>query len=323
MTVGGFGTAAAYGVLTRGDTQRECVHERTAKAFGTSVRLVVQHACKKTAEFAILAAFDELELIESLMSVYRPDSQLSWLNDHGRIDSAHPYLQRIIRKAGEISVATRGAFDITVQLLWQTYKSSSDNGRLPNAEEVRNSRKTVGFRNVEVLRNRIRVAHGSRVTLNGIAQGFATDRVKHVLLRNGVDNALIDVGELGGIGSKDRVPWKAGIQHPRREDAFVAFTLLGDRCLATSGDYETTFTSDFRHHHIFDPRTGVSPTELSSVSVLAPTATEADALSTALLVMGLREGSTLLSARPGIDALFVRKDGRVSATGGFSLGDIE
>jgi len=111
--------------------------------------------------------------------------------------------------------------------------------------------------------------------------------------------------------------WRVGIQHPRERDAFAALASLENRCLATSGDYETTFSDDFSRHHIFDPHTGESPGELASVSVLAPTAMSADALSTTLFVLGPERGMEMLRQCPGIDALMILKDGRRLATDGF------
>ena len=159
---------------------------------------------------------------------------------------------------------------------------------------------------------------GMAITLNGIAQGYAADRVRSVLQSHGVTNALVDVGELAPVGTKSSTqPWTAGIQHPREPDAYVSLARLNGRCLATSGDYATAFSPDKRYNHIFDPATGCSPLEFSSVSVVAPTATEADALSTAVFVLGLEKGAELVRATNGADALLVRKDGSVVRTDGF------
>ena len=112
-----------------------------------------------------------------------------------------------------------------------------------------------------------------------------------------------------------------GIQHPRRSDAYVATVSLADRCLATSGDYATPLSSDYRDHHIFDPRVGHSPTAFSSVSVVARTACEADALSTTVFVLGAEQGLTLVRSRTACEALLVFKDGRIVATEGFPTTD--
>ena len=159
---------------------------------------------------------------------------------------------------------------------------------------------------------------GMAVTLNGIAQGYATDRVLAVLEAHGIRRALVDVGELGCVGDKvGGGPWTAGIQHPRQADAYVAVARMDGRCLATSGDYATAFDEGRSSHHIFDPSTGRSPAEFSSVSVVAATATEADALSTAVFVLGLERGARLVAEIRRADALFVLKDGSVRATAGF------
>ncbi|MFC1588475.1 FAD:protein FMN transferase, partial [Planctomycetota bacterium] len=116
------------------------------------------------------------------------------------------------------------------------------------------------------------------VTLNGIAQGFAADCMLAALEANGVQHALVNTGEIGVIG----------IQHPRHKDAFISRARLDGRCIATSGDYATTFSPDGEHNHIFDPRTGHSPKEFQSVTVLAKSGLEADALSTTIFVSGLQ-----------------------------------
>jgi thiamine biosynthesis lipoprotein len=129
---------------------------------------------------------------------------------------------------------------------------------------------------------------------------------------------LIDCGEIGALGNKGAdSPWSVGIQHPRQPDAFLGIARLANRCLSTSGDYATRFTDDYRYHHIFDPRTGRSPTELAGATIAAPTAMQADALSTAVTVLGVTDGLACLRSFPETDGLFVHKNGRTLTTGGF------
>jgi thiamine biosynthesis lipoprotein len=161
---------------------------------------------------------------------------------------------------------------------------------------------------------------GAAITLNGIAQGFATDRIAATLRSCGIQHALIDAGELSALGNKPRQrAWRVGIQHPRQPDAYVALAELSDRCLATSGDYESTFSDDFQVHHILDPRTGTCPRELASVSVVAPTAAVADALSTTIMVLGAEQGERLLRHFPGTDMLVIDKTGRCRHTNRFPI----
>jgi len=296
--------------------------QRTAWALGSSVSLTVLHADADLARKAIDAAFDELERVESLMSIYRPESQLSQLNRHKQLDNPHPYLVEVLRAARDMSRRTAGAFDITVQPLWELYATAQKSQCLPTAAEIRAAQRRVDWRQVETTAAHVRLlGSGTEVTLNGIAQGFAADRVGVTLRSHGVQHALIDTGEIGTLGSKPAgVGWTVGIQDPRDEDAWLSLAALADRCLATSGDYASHFTPDFRQHHLFDPRTGCSPVELSSVSVVAESALAADALSTAVFVLGPDAGLQLVRKTPGADALLVNKDGQALATPSFPFG---
>lgn len=292
---------------------------RTARALGANVTMIALHESRETAEHAIGAAFDELRLIEELMSLYRLESEISRLNRDGILENPHPHFVSVLEQAQRISFETGGAFDVTVQPLWELYAAALKQGRLPDDDAIETTRARVDYRKLEITPERVRLlGEGMAVTLNGIAQGFAADRVLAALRAHGVQNALVNTGELGALGRKeDGESWTAAIQHPRRSDAFVSAAKLDGRCMATSGDYETAFTADRSYNHIFDPATGRSPQTFSSVTVVAPTGIDADALSTAIFVLGLVKGLQLIQQKPGADALFVLKDERVISTSGF------
>lgn len=276
------------------------------------------HRDRRQAEQALDAAFGELELVEDLMSLYRPHSQLCRVNREGVLDRPHPYLFAILGYAQSLSEQTKGAFDVTVQPLWELYQQARNRGELPGEAQLAATRSRVDWRRLEVSPDRIVLRDGASITLNGVAQGFAADRAMAALRDHGVEHALVDTGEIGSLGQKQGgEAWMVGIQHPREPDAYVSLAELTGRCLATSGDYETTFTPDFCHHHLFDPRTGRSPEELASVTIAARTALEADGLSTAVFVLGPEAGAALVLATPGADALLVLKNGRTLATEGF------
>src|SRR5262249_10066523 len=191
-------------------------------------------------------------------------------------------------------------------------------GKPPQAAALEIARRLVNWQQVGLEANQIRLGPGQQITLNGIAQGFAVDRVCEVFRSYRIRHGLLNTGEFGALGSKpDGSPWKIGIQHPRVREAYAALAALSDRFLATSGDYETKFSDDFSSHHIFDPATGRSPAELASVTVLAPTGMEADALSTAIFVLGSSRGLALAASRPQVDAFLVSKNGSVVFTPNF------
>ena len=292
-----------------------------AWALGSIVRFTAYHADRAAAERALDAVLVELDTIEDVMSLYREESQLRQLNRNGRLKHADSRLLDVLHAAHRMSRRSDGAFDITVQPLWEVFRESQEAGRLPSDQRIERALSTVDYRKVVWDDGTVRLRGGAtRITLNGIAQGYALDRTRKILESAGVHHALLDTGEIGTAGVRPGGrDWHIGIQHPRQGDAFAGIVPLDGRCLATSGDYATRFSADFSAHHIFDPRTGRSPREIASVSVLAPSGILADALSTALCVLGAEEGRALLQAFPKCDAFFVLKDGRSVRTPRFPL----
>jgi thiamine biosynthesis lipoprotein len=294
---------------------------RTSWALGTQVKLTVFHNDKKAAALALEEAFAELEHVESVMSLYRTDSQICELNRTGRLESADPYLIEVLKTAERVARQTSGAFDITIQPLYRLYADHNDRGTRPEEAQIAQVLKRIGWQRVELSENAVVLnGKGTQITLNGIAQGFAADAVGKVLQKHGIQHALVDTGEVNTIGGQpEHENWNIGIKHPREEGGLLALAKLNGRCMATSGDYETRFGPGYEFHHLLDPKTGHSPQELSSVSVVASTALEADALSTALFLTGLDEGMRLIDSIPGADALFVSKTGKVVKSSGFPL----
>ncbi len=316
------GAAAWYRSRERGLTASAGEYPpvtRTSWALGSDVSMTVLGLPKDDANESLAAAFAELELVEQVMSLYRPDSQICQLNRTGILDRPHPHLVEVLQTAQRTAAQTEGALDITVQPLWELYATAKKQGRVPSEQEIAAASRKIDWRQVEVSRQQVRLhGDGMAITLNGIAQGFAADKARQALVRHGVRQAILNTGEVGSVGTKQNgQPWTVGIQHPRAADAYAALAALDGRSLATSGDYETTFTADFRTNHIFDPRTGASPQELASATIVAPTAMQADSLSTAAMVLGSEATISLVTRLPGVDALLIAKDGRSWRTPGF------
>lgn len=316
--------ARQSGEQASGSAARELVPvSRTFSAFGTDMSIDVLHADRDQAERGLRAAMGEVSTVERSMSLYVAESQVCRLNREGVVRDPHPYLVQVLRYATAISEASAGAFDITVQPLWEVYAAAKQAGQRPDPASVEAARSKVDWRRVEILPTEIRLAgRGTAITLNGIAQGFAADRAIAALRCHGIAHALVNTGEIAALGTRSGgESWTVGIQHPRRQDAYVALVRLADRALATSGDYATPLSADYRDHHIFDPRVGRSPVTFSSVSVVARTACEADVLATAVFVLGAEPGLTLIRSRAACEALLVFRDGRVLATDGFPTHD--
>ena len=326
LSLGGGAALAASGFARRGLDQRPDSQDavtRRAWALGSDVSMTVIGLPTGRAERALDAAFAELETVEQVMSLYRTDSQLCRLNRDRVIERPHPSLIEVLAMAEQTAQLSEGAFDITVQPLWELFAACQKQNRLPTDGEIAGARTCVDWRAVEISEDRIRLREpATAITLNGIAQGFAADRAVAALRHHGVEHALVNAGEIGGLGKKPNgSDWTVGVQHPREPDAFVSLVELRGRSLATSGDYETTFSADFSKHHIFDPRTGESPSELASVSIAAPTAMQADALSTAAMVLGPDRTLSLIETLADVDALLVLKHGHTLRTRGFLHSD--
>lgn len=308
------GTGASLGLAPRLFSSPLTRVEEKSVALGSEISLAAYHEDSGTARRAIRAAFKALNEIEDLLSLYRPHSQICRLNREHLLKKPHPDTLTVIRSALDWARQTDGAFDPTVQPLWSVHAAEG----APNPSKLEQARRLVNWREVKLASNEIRLGPGQQITLNGIAPGFAADRVREIFVTHGIKHALLNTGEFCALGGKpEGHPWQIGIQHPRVREAYAALASVEDRCLSTSGDYETKFSEDFSSHHIFDPATGQSPTELSSVTVLAPTGMEADALSTAIFVSGPARGIELAASRKNVDAFLITKTGRVSSTPGF------
>ena len=294
---------------------------RELVGFGTTLSIEAGHADEARLTVALDDAVAALQRIEAQMSLFRDDSALSRLNRDGRLASTPPELHALLAIARDVASRSGGAFDPTVQPLWLAFAGAQEKGRLPTRAAVDAARARVGWRDLVLDAHReVRLQRaGMGVTLNGIAQGFAADRVRAVLTRHGIAHALVDAGEYAMAGRNpqgDR--WTLGIADPHVEGRLIARLFADGRCVATSGDDQTVFSADHRHHHIFDPRTGWSPPGLSGVTVAAPTGALADALTKVFFVAG-PERAVAVARRWNVDALWIDKAGRWSATPGLAL----
>ena len=306
------GMAVALGGVAPGSIRRSgAVLTGATLAFGTTVSASVLHGDARAAEAAIGDALDQALHVDRLMSLYSPASQVFQLNRDGVLAQPHPHLLEALRQSRALSELTRGAFDITVQPLWQTFRAAADGASLPTPEQRLQARAQVGWQHMTFDQGHVRLGKtGAAITLNGIAQGYAADLAMAAVRARGVEHALLDMGEFSAHGRKGaRQPWTLGVLDPRDGAALAAILRLDGRCLSTSGDYASAFTPDFVHHHIFDPASGDSPLELASVTVVAPSAMLADGLSTAFMVMGARQAHALAARLDGVDLMTINKRG--------------
>lgn len=271
-------------------------------ALGAAATLQIHHSDRRAAERLIGRALGEVRRLEALFSLYRDDSMLVELNRRGAIAAPPGDFVRLLEESRRYARLTRGCFDPTVQPLWRLYaahfaRPGADlNG--PPQEAVAAARELVGWEGVVVGPDRVALARrGMALTLNGVAQGYITDRIAELLRSAGVTRSMIDLGESRAVGPHPAGrPWRAGLADPKRPDRVVEEVELVDRALATSAPYGFRFDPAGRFNHLFEPRSGAPAHRYLSVSVVMPTATAADALSTAFSFMTVEEIGDVLRA---------------------------
>lgn len=284
-------------------------------ALGADAMLQFNHPDPAIADHLIECSLAEVHRLERIFSLYREDSAIRRLNESGTLDEAPQDLIRILSESEEYSRATKGAFDITVQPLWELYAAhftrDYTNAKGPAPLEIEAARARVGHKAVQFNAAGVHFSKaGMGITLNGIGQGYITDRVAELLLASGMDCALVDMGETRALGGRPAGgPWLVGLEDPRATGEVAEVLPIRDRAVATSGGYGTQFDAAGRFNHIFDPHTGATSSLYLSVSVVAPTATMADALSTAFSLMTLDQTQEVAGRYP-IQAHFVLPDGR-------------
>jgi thiamine biosynthesis lipoprotein len=255
--------------------------QRALLGFGTTLWLKAAHANADLLETALDEAVAAIRDVEKQMSLFDPHSALSRLNARGQLHKPDPDLLAVLNRAREVSAHSDGAFDVSMQPLWQLWSRAGTQGALPSPRAIARARSHVNWRAVEASPAMVRLNQPRMaLSLNGIAQGHASDRVKAILQSHGIAHALIDTGETSLLGhAQDGTAWSFGIEDAAHRSTEPSPVLAFDgRAIATSSDAHSAFSADHRHHHIMDPRTGYSPTHWSSVTVLADSCAKADAL---------------------------------------------
>jgi thiamine biosynthesis lipoprotein len=257
---------------------------------GAVATMQIHHQDRNEAQRLIQAACDEARRLERLFSLYLEDSALVELNRSGILVDPAAELVDLLTISQRFAEATGGRFDPTVQPLWTLYadhfRQSNADPAGPPQSAVQAALAHVGCDRLTVSRDRIVMPRGMAVTLNGIAQGYITDKIVDLLRWRGVVQSLVDMGETRAIGSRpDGQPWEVGIADPDVAGRTATILPIVDRAVSTSGAYGFRFDPEGRFNHLFDPASGSCADRYRSVTTVSASATAADALSTAFSLM--------------------------------------
>jgi FAD:protein FMN transferase len=317
-------TAAAGAAMVGGGylhrrARQPAVWQAGRVMMGTQVALTVASDDEFRGQTAISATFAEMARLIAIFDHRQPESALARLNACGRVAGAPAELLDLIVLAKRYGEISDGAYDITVKPVFDACRRGEIDVA-PYLDRVGYQGIEVGDGCVELLRP------GMALTLDSIAKGRVVDGAVALLRAMGFEHILVEAGGdlYGQQGRPGGRPWRVGLARPRAAHPragqpatlLATFPIYG-QAVATSGDYQQAFATDYSHHHILDPRTGWSPAELSSVTVIAPSTADADALSTAVMVLGVSRGMDLVERLDRVEALLVTKEMAVSASSGF------
>lgn len=267
------------------------IHVWRGFALGAPARVILHHPDTAGAQrlFGEIAA--ETRRLEAIFSLFQPGSEISTLNRTGALANPSSDMVALLARCRTIHADSGGLFDPTVQPLWtclaQHFSAEDADPRGPAAEEMRRALGQIGFEAVRF--NADRIAFGRRsmaLTLNGVAQGYITDRIAELLARRGLTRSLVNMGEYRALAAKpDGTPWRIGLSVLETDTAPDITVYIEGQALATSSAQGFRFDPDGRFNHLLNPKTGLSATLYSHLTVVAPNATDADAWATAFSLM--------------------------------------
>ena len=270
----------------------------TGIALGADSNMTLFHKDKSYAKESLNICINEIKRLENIFSLFDNNSSISQLNKEGYILNPPKELVEVLNFANNISENTNGAFDVTVQPLWIIHESYSKHKNIDRLnDEIQKVKNLISYKNIEINKNKIYFKkENMQITLNGIAQGYITDKITYILKERGFTNVLVNLGEFNSIGGYDENrDWN--IATPYLND--IKYLKLNNNAIASSGGYGTRF--DEKYHHLFDTKTGTSANYINSVTIKASNAMLADALSTAVFVMSEKQREKIKSRYPNIE----------------------
>ncbi len=297
---------------------------RSVKVMGTRVTVSLWTSDEARGSKAIAEVFAEFGRVDRLMTSWLPNSGVSRINAAAGLRAVAPGAEvlKLLERSLLAARRTSGAFDITVGAFRGLWKFDQDrDGSIPTAAAVKARLGLVGYKGIR-LRRRGKVMlkrKGMRITLGGIAKGYAVDRAVAILRKRNLTNFILQAGgDLYASGRKGARQWRVGIRDPRGQPGSVfALASIENMTFSTSGDYERSVVKNgVRYHHILDPETGYPASRSRSVTVMAKDALTADVWSTALFVIGPKKGLPLIEKMNNLDAVWVDNQNRLVISSG-------
>ena len=310
------GTGAAYSAAV----QAEWLY-REEDIMGTRCAVELWATDRAAGNAAMEAVLADMRRIDALMSTYKPDSEISRVNNNAARGpvAITAELFGLLQTSQQYSALSKGAFDITYASVGYLYDYRQHFH--PDEKAIAAALPTIDYRQLKLDAANRTVAFGKpgmRIDLGGIAKGYAVDRGIDILKARGFTHAMVNAGgDTRVAGDRFGKPWIVGIRHPDRKNEVALRIPLTDAAFSTSGDYERFFDEGgVRYHHIIDPKTGHSPHSVRSVTIIASNATRTDGLSKTVFILGPKDGLDFINSLPDADAIVIAANGKVSYSKG-------
>lgn len=292
--------------------------KKRANLMGSVFEISLVGTDSASLEYQIQLVIDEIERIENLISEWRPNTQISEVNRNAGIRPVKVDREvfELTRRAISYSILSDGAFDISVAALDKIWRFDGNMDALPSDAAVQNSVTKVGFEKIELdsIASTIFLKQsGMKIGFGSIGKAYAADRGRHILQEMGVKGGLINAsGDIALWGKPpEKKSWSIGISDPEKPYKITRKLRMKEGAVATSGNYKKyVMFNGVRYSHIINPRTGYPATELASVTVIGPMAEFANALSTSVMVLGVKKGLKLMERYPQYRFVMITAKGR-------------
>ena len=305
-------------VVSCSHEKRPLVKDATAMDTFLTVSVYDEEISDEQAFAMMDSAIAEIRRVEMMATDYNDTSEVGTVNKHAGHDSIiiSSELNSLLETALQYSRSSDGAFDITVEPLVKAWDFLSERPQTPTDEQIQTILRCVGYKKLSIINRTVFLQQpGMGIDLGAIAKGYAVEKALQKLRSGGVHKAIVDLGGNLGVGWSgtkmfDSTVASIYIRHPRKDGQYFGKFKVGNAGISTSGDYQRYFIEDgVRYHHILNPKTGMPVRDLVSATVVSSNATDADALSTLIFVLGRERGMELLRRTNGVEGLLIFQQG--------------
>lgn len=288
--------STAYGLYNLFDDKKYVKSNWTGNVLNNYVSLEIHSNNNKKNNLIYSEINNFINQADNIFNLQNPEAEICKLNRDKQLQNPSQYLIEVIKKSKTISEHTNGYFDITVQPLWNFYYNHfilNGNNNIPSDKKLNIIKKSINWKNVVLDNNTIVLKNNASITLNGIAQGWITDKVVQIINKNNIANTLVDFGETFASGNyENNRPWNIKLQGTDNINTVIELT---NKAVATSSASGTMFEPSKRYHHIFNPKTGLSENKFDTVSIVSDEAWLSDCLATSALLLSKNEIKFLCS----------------------------